>query len=296
MKNLYKKLDIFKCKSLGHDKFENRVSVYHVLRARKCYPQGCIYFQWKCKLLNKGKSCTRGYSFVGRKCFGCKHFYDEKINNQPILQVSESDYENFLAELDNFEDWIREIEYRTIDIEGKIVSVKPALNKTIQPKNVRLSLSGYFLHFQEAFVDRTHWEDHCYAFIYPDQQKRYQFAPGDHFDFRATVKFDRGRLVFKKLHAIDFLSRSGKSTWTNSEALVTKFSVVSLSRQRNKCLRCHFGVLVDVTDFTRNTRQKRRELMCLKSVQNPADCIFHLEDQLIELVEQCGQDAETNFV
>ncbi|NOZ62578.1 MAG: hypothetical protein GXO74_12985 [Calditrichaeota bacterium] len=296
MKNLYKRLDIFKCKSLGHQQFKNRVSVYHVLRARKCYPQGCIYFQWKCKLFNKGKSCARGYRFVGRKCFGCKHFYDEKINNQPALQLTDEEYSSFLAELDNFEDWVRETDHHKLDIEGEIVSVKPALMKTIQHKSSRLTLSGYFIHFSETFVGRTHWEDHCYAFVYPDQQKRFQFAPGDRFEYRATVQFERGRLVFKKLHRIEFVERSGRPTWTSSQALVTKFTVVSLNKQQNKCLHCRYGVLVDVLDYTRSTRQKRRDLMCLKSVQNPEDCIFHLEDQLIELAEQCGQGAETNIL
>ena len=295
MKNLYKRLDIFKCKSLGHAAFENQVSVYHVLRARKCYPQGCIYFQWRCKLLNKGKSCIRGYSFVGRKCFGCKHFYDEKINNQPLLQIPEQEYSDFLAELDDFEDWVQKVDHRTLDIEGEIVSVKPALMKTIQHKSSHLSLTGYFIHFREAFVDRQHWEDHCYGFVYPDQQKRFQFAPGDRLEFRATVQFNRGRLVFKKLRHIEFISRSGKATWTNSQALVTKHTIVPLTKQKNKCLHCRYAVLVDVMDHTRATRQKRRELMCLKSVREPEVCIFHLEDQLIDLGEQCGQGAETHI-
>ena len=296
MKNFYKRLDIFKCKSLGHESFGNQVSVYHVLRDRKCYPQGCIFFLWKCDLLNKGKSCPRGYKFVGRKCFGCKHYYDEKINSQPQLQISQREYEDFLAELDDFEDWVREIDHHVADIEAEIVSIKPALTKTIESKRSWLSLSGYFLHFKQAFVDQTHWEDHCYAFIYPDQQKRFAFAPGDKLDFRATVRFDKGRLIFKKLHRIEFIHRSGKATWTNSDALVTKFTVVSLKKQTQKCLHCKYGILVDVVDLTRQHRQKRRELMCLKSVENFQDCIYHLEDQLIELVEQCGRNAETDLL
>ena len=185
MTNPYKRLDVFKCKSLGHTKFEHRVSVHHVLRIKNCYPQGCIYFLWRCQLLNKGQSCVKEYTHVGRNCFGCKNYFDEKIHNQPLLLLSEAEYNQFLDELNDFEDWLEGITDRPIDMQGAIQTVKPALTKEIHHQSSHLNLNGYFLHFDEAFIDRTHWEDHCYALIYPEQQERFQFAAGDSFDFRA---------------------------------------------------------------------------------------------------------------
>ena len=102
MRNPYKRLDIFRCKYYNHAKFDYKVSAYHVLRVKNCYPQGCLYFKWHCKLLNKGQSCIKGFQHVGKKCFGCKHYYDEKVNNQPELLISEEEYHFFLDELEEF--------------------------------------------------------------------------------------------------------------------------------------------------------------------------------------------------
>ena len=236
MINLFKKSDIFKCKSIGHEKFGHKVSAYYVLRVKKCYPQGCIYFKWYCELLNKGKTCKKGYSHVGKKCFGCKFYYDEKINNQPVLNITEVEYNNFLERLDEFEDWLALMGQKNLNIEGKITTVKPALSKTIQNGNSRLKLRGYFIHFEEAFIDRIHWEDHCYAFIHPDFQQKYQFASGDKIDFRGKVELDNGRLILNKINSVEFLEKSDKDTWDNTDALIARLTAFPFGSQQKKCL------------------------------------------------------------
>jgi hypothetical protein len=285
--NPYKRLDVFKCKSLGHAKFENRVSVHHVLRVKNCYPQGCIYFLWRCHLLNKGQSCNKGYRHVGRKCFGCRHYFDEKIHNQPMLLLSEDDYNHFLNELDDFEDWLESINGRYLDIQGTIKTVKPALTKIIHHQGSHFKLNGYFIHFDEAFIDTVHWEDHCYALIYPDQQERFQFAPGDKIEFRARVELNEGRLVFKKLNNVEFLERSGKPSWSKSQALVVKHTTISFTLQPTKCLHCDQGVLVDVLDKSRPKWERSRELFCLQSFTSPEVCYYAVEKRLVEEIDQC---------
>ena len=289
MINPYKRSDIFKCKSIGHEKFGHQVSAYYVLRVKKCYPQGCLYFKWYCQLLNKGKTCKRGYKHVGKKCFGCKYYYDEKINNQPVLNISEKQYNEFLENLDEFEDWIDSINQRNLNIEGKIETLKPALSKTIQHDSSRLRLYGYFIHFAKAFIDRMHWEDHCYAFIYPDFQQKCKFAPGDKIDFRARVELDNGRLIFKKINSIEFLEKSNKRTWDNTDALIARHSAFSFDNQQQKCLHCQYGTLIDVTDKSAPKWERSRELICLKSVTDPKDCIYHIEEKLVDLIESCPE-------
>ena len=289
MINPYKRLDVFKCKSLGHAKFENRVSVHHVLRVKNCYPQGCIYFLWRCHLLNKGQSCTRGYRHVGRKCFGCRHYFDEKIHNQPILLLSDDDYIHFLNELDDFEDWLDSINDRYLDIQGTIKTIKPALTKIIHHQGNHLKLTGYFIHFDESFIDTVHWEDHCYALIYPDQQERFQFAAGDKIEFRAKVELKEGRLIFQKLNNIEFLNRSRKPTWSKSQALVVKHSTISLNNQPTKCLHCDQGILVDVIDKSRPQWERSRELFCLKSFPDPDLCYYTVEKNLVEEIDHCPE-------
>lgn len=291
MINPYKRLDIFKCKSLGHAKFENRVSVHHVLRVKKCFPQGCIYFLWRCKLLNKGNSCPKGYTHVGRNCFGCKEYFDEKIHNQPILLVNQNEYEEFLDELDDFEDWLESIHGKFAEIKGTILTIKPALTKIIHNQSSHLNLNGYFIHFDEAFIDTVHWEDHCYAFIYPDMQERFKFAPGDTIEFRSKIELDQGRLVFKKLNSIEFDYRSENPTWSNSHALVLKHTIFPFDHQPKKCQQCDQGVLVDVIDKSRPRWERSRELFCLKSFPDPEVCYYEVEKKLVEETDHCQYDT-----
>ncbi len=290
MINPYKRLDVFKCKSIGHSKFEHRVSVHHVMRIKNCYPQGCIYFLWRCQLLNKGQSCIKGYNHVGRNCFGCKNYFDEKIHNQPVLLLLEEKYAQFLEELEDFEDWLESIVDKYIDIQGTIQSVKPALTKVVHHRSSHLNLNGYFLHFDEAFIDTVHWEDHCYAFIYPDQQERFQFAPDDSIEFRAKAELNDGRLVFKKLNYIEFLSRSRKPTWTKGQALVVKHTTISFTYQPTKCLHCEQGVLVDVIDKSRPRWERSRELFCLKSFPDSDVCYYAVEKKLTEEIDRCPDE------
>ena len=287
MINPYKRLDIFKCKSPGHAKFEHRVSAYHVLRVKNCYPQGCLYFLWHCQLLNKGQSCTKGYSHVGRKCFGCKHYYDEKVNNQPLLLKSDTEYQAFLDDLEDFDDWLESLNDKHIDIQGTIVSIKPAFTKIIQSQGSHFNLNGYFLHFAEAFIDTVHWEDHCYARIYPELQQRHRFAAGDTIEFRSKIELNQGRLIFPKINSIEFVSRSHNPTWENSAALVVKHSIIPFDQQPKKCLQCDQGVLVDVINKSRPQWERSRELMCLKSFPDPNVCFYEVEKKLIEETEQC---------
>ena len=85
MINPYKRTDIFRCKYPAHARFEHQVSTYHVLRVKNCFPQGCLSFKWRCELMDKGKRCIKGFKFIGKKCFGCRFFYDEKNGIQNIF-------------------------------------------------------------------------------------------------------------------------------------------------------------------------------------------------------------------
>lgn len=287
MKNPYKRLDIFRCKYDSHAKFDYKVSTYHVLRIKNCYPHGCLSFKWKCNLLDKGKSCHKGYQFVGKKCFGCKHYYDEKINHHPELLISENEYHEFLDELEEFEDWLESIQGKDIDFWGVIDTVKPRLTKVINKDESVVHLEGYILHFKEAYLDQIHWEDPCYAIIYADQQQRHRFAAGDDLEFKCRVEIDRGRLIFKKIRATEFRQKSNQQAWTNSQALVAKGTATLFENQLAKCLHCEKGVLVDVTDKTNSHWERKRELYCLAAFPSPDVCFYHIKDLLDEIEAEC---------
>ncbi|MBN2012626.1 hypothetical protein JW960_25075 [candidate division KSB1 bacterium] len=282
MVNPYKRSDVFACRYEGHAKFNNRVSAYHVLRVKQCYPDGCLAFKWRCELLNKGKTCPKRFKHVGRKCFGCKHFYDEKINHQPQLLIGQDDYQNFLDELEEFEEWIESIKGRPVEFWGMVSSVKPRITKVITSDKSTLSLEGYFLHFNDAYFNEVHWEDHCWAILYADQQQRYQFASGDDVEFRCHAGMDKGRLIVTKIRNVEFRQKSQRSTWTNSQTLVAKGAFTAFNEQPAKCLHCDQGVLVDVVDKSNPTWQRKRELFCLRSYPDPAVCGYAAEKLLDE--------------
>ncbi len=125
MRNLYKQNNFFVCKHDTHKHFSSKISVYHILEEKKCYPNGCVYFKWKCKTLAKKKKCHRNFSTVGKHCFSCKHFYEEKIHQFPQLIISENEESNFFEEYGEFCDWIISLENKQIFCEGIIHSILP---------------------------------------------------------------------------------------------------------------------------------------------------------------------------
>jgi len=165
MKNLYKNTDIFRCIHESHRDYKNKISVYHILKEKSCFPHGCVYFRWKCKQLSKKSKCHRGYSFVGRKCPSCKDYYEEKIHNYPELQISKLEFENFKKELVEFEDWIEEHQLKPIEFAGTVAEIKPHFRQKIYPKSKFLSFQGYIAVLTPVFLGWERFEDPVYASI-----------------------------------------------------------------------------------------------------------------------------------
>ena len=129
MRNQYKRLDVFRCRLQSHDSFAGRVSVYHVLKVKRCLPEGCIWFDWRCRLLEKGGACRKGYHFPGKNCNGCRYYYEEKVHKVPEVLLDRDSYRNFQAELEEFEDWLRENLGRRLEVFARVSQVGPQLTK-----------------------------------------------------------------------------------------------------------------------------------------------------------------------
>lgn len=286
MKNPYKRTDVFACNYQAHAKFNNRVSAYHVMQQKKCYPHGCIMFKWDCVLKNKGKSCVRGFNHVGRLCEGCTYYHDEKIHYQPRVLLSGAEFETFKEQLDEFDEWLQTHQHRDLDIWCEVSSIKPRFRKYFSNGKGQLRLSGYLLVFNYGFIGLTEFDDYFYAHISPHQQDRLRMAAGDQFEARGRMLLDRGRVLFPKLWAIEFTSRSGKPTWNNSKALVAKMSASEFKSQPESCMRCSYGALVDVAYYVDDQKQIKRALYCLHGVQDPALCSHHA----FEKIDLCMND------
>ena len=294
MKNPYKRTDVFTCHYARHAAFAHQVSAWHVLGARRCYPQGCLEFRWSCALLNKGKRCSRGYNRMGRLCPGCAHYRDEKIHYQPRITLSPAEYALFQQDLAAFDEWVEENQGREREISFRIDSLKPRFHKQIDVHGARLHLHGYLLIAREGFIGLDAFEDYFYAAISPQQQERLALAPGDEMDARAAFTIDQGRLLFPRLRAIEVMSRSGAETWHNSSALVARQSALALPRQPDKCLHCPQGALVDVIDRSNGQERRRRELLCLEGMASAEACYFQVRQQLAAEPAGCTSRPGSN--
>jgi hypothetical protein len=271
--NHYKRQDVFKCVQQAHARFENKVSVYHVLKEKGCYPRGCINFLWKCRKLNKGRSCLRKFKHVGRKCFGCKEFYDEKIINCPEVILSDEEYSKFMRDLGEFETWLYSLKGMEVNFSGTIDSVKPRMRQVIRGKRGRITLEGFMLIFREAFMDLVKFEDLCYLTISKGLQGKYRFSKGDKVDLYARVSVDRGRLILKRPNRIEIDERGDGETWSWDKALVAARTGSPIPYQLEKCFACDRGCLLDSIDGTTMGERYKRQLFCLEGIKDPQFCV-----------------------
>jgi hypothetical protein len=284
--NHYKRQDVFKCVQQAHARFENKVSVYHVLKEKGCYPQGCIYFNWRCRKLNKGRSCPRKFRHVGRKCFGCKEFYDEKVINCPEVLLSDEDFSKFMRDLGEFETWLHGLRGIEANLSGTISSVKPQMRQIIHGKRGRIELHGFILIFREAFIDLTKFEDLCYLVISKGLQAKYRFSRGDKVDLYARVSVDRGRLILKRPNRIEIEERGNGETWSWDKALVVARTAHPIPYQLEKCFACDRGCLLDTIEKTNAGERFKRQLFCLEGIKNPGLCIYEVAKSID--VELCA--------
>jgi hypothetical protein len=286
--NHYKRQDVFKCVQEAHARFENKVSAYHVLKEKRCYPRGCIYFNWRCRRLNKGRSCPRKFKHVGRKCFGCKEFYDEKVINRPEVVLSDEEFSIFMKDLREFETWLNGLKGIEVNLSGTIYSVKPRMRQVIQGKRSHIELNGFALIFREVFIDLVRFEDLCYVSVSKSLQAKYRFSKGDKVDLYARLSVDRGRLIFKRPNRIEIDERGEGKTWSWDKALVAARTASPISYQLERCFACDKGCLLDTIERTNAGERHKRQLFCLEGIKDPHYCIYDLTKSIA--VELCAVD------
>ena len=293
--NEFKRMDMFRCRHDSHEHFEYKVSAFHILERKSCFPHGCVYYRWRCKLFEKGKACIRGYKHIGRLCPGCSHFLEEKVCNVPELKIAATAYDTWHERYRDFAVWVEQKQNRTAQILGVISGIKPRFQRIIYPKQDNLRLRGFQISFSEAFVDMDHLDDDCYAVVSGEFQDRLQLTPGTRLEFRATFTLNRGRVVFEKIHRAEIVERglaplatssneldagwpergeapTPAAEWNSSKALVARTIATGFDWQPAKCLKCKYGVLADVEDRRQPQVIERRQLFCLQGVPHPDVC------------------------
>lgn len=284
MKNLYKSMNIFKCVHEAHDGFDSRMSVHHILNEKGCYPHGCFYFKWHCKLMKQGKKCYRGYNYIGKNCHGCRYFYEEKVHNHAELMIPDSEYKAFERELDEFEDWLEENLHREMEIHGEIDGVKPLFRKRVYRRGEGVSFPGFLLIFRQLYFERLLMEDHVYVRLSSKTYQSLKFGRGDVITARATLKLDKGRLILQRLRRIDIEKRGEAPLWDESKAIVARETAHQIPMQPEGCVQCPYGALIDVEDLSRDETRNYRQLYCLKGMKDYRNC--H------DYAQFCGYDQE----
>ena len=272
MINHYKRRDVFSCSQDAHREFNGRVSVYHVLKEKQCYPQGCLYFLWHCVLLEKGRKCIKGYSWAGRNCGGCMHFAEEKIHLQPSLMLDEAAYEAFLDDLETFEIWLESITYKRLSVAGTVSAVKPWVERIVSHEGDHLRLLGYLLIFQNGFIGTTRFEDSFYIRVTRSQMRSAAFRSGMRIECSGEIRLDRGRVVIHRPKQIEVEGPGHGDTWSDAEALVAARTAAFMTSQPEKCLECPWGVLADAVDKRERPPLRFRNLYCLTGISHPDGC------------------------
>jgi hypothetical protein len=250
------------------------VTPHHILTEKKCYPDGCMVFVWKCRLLDKGHACPKKYKHVGRNCFSCKQFFEEKYQQQPRLKISEQEYDEFLRQLEDLDYWLDSIVGRKIELEGTIKTVKPNFRAVGFKSRERYVFSNWLVVFESAHIGYDLFDDICFARLSEKTQARFRFSEGSHLLCCAVPMFDRGRLIFTRLHNIETADDGVQPEWDRADAEVAAATATKLNIQTEKCLGCRFGSLIDRNNYDRNSRS--RSLLCLAGQRLPEECAYPL--------------------
>jgi hypothetical protein len=272
MVNPYKRLDVFRCSQEAHREFGGRVSVYHVLKEKGCYPQGCLYFVWHCMLMEKGRRCIQGYQYVGKNCTGCTYYDEEKVHLQPELMLEEDAYARFLEVLEDFETWLDSVRFKRMPIAGRVQCVKPWFEKRVAHRESQIQLRGYLLVLKNAFIGIMSFEDTVYIRVSERLMQEYRFLPRMVLEMVGEVREDQGRIVVHHPKNIEIQKHGRGQAWTRERALVSVKTASHLKEQPEQCLACRWGALTDVFDRSAREEQRYRNLYCLKGVVNPEDC------------------------
>ncbi len=270
-KNLFKSIEKFRCVHDVHRHFKSQMSTYHILIEKNCYPDGCVYFQWKCRLLAKQKKCFRNFKKVGKNCTNCKYFYEEKIHQYPEFDQSHESFADFQLEFQEFLEWINHLKHNRVSCEGRISSVKPDLWIEQKQNSHHINVSGFLIAFSSGYIDNLPFEDPFYLSVSSLTQDKLKFKQNDLFEFDAKLNIDRGRLVFRNSGKFYFIERGNEPALNKSNLLVTLATATVQTDQPAKCLNCSQGILADVNT---NSPGPRRSMVCMMGAPDYRLCTF----------------------
>ncbi len=276
--NLYKRSDVFSCPHSAHFRFGGMVTPHHILNEKKCYPDGCIVFVWKCRLLDKGHACPKKIKHVGRLCFSCKEFFEDKYIQKPKLNISDLEFRKFKLDVEEFDYWLSSVTGKEVELDAVVRTIKPNFRIAGYANRECYAFLNWLAVFDSAYINIDLFDDTCFARISDKTQDRFRLADGDRISCRAVMNFDRGRMVFTRLHNMEVTKNGSEPEWSRAEADVATATASRIDIQTEKCLGCRFGCLIDSNGDSR--RNGSRSLLCLAGQRLPDECVYPLTKYL----------------
>lgn len=272
-KNQFKREDIFLCDHSSHKDFKKRVSVYHVLMNKQCYPYGCVEFKYKCKMKNK---CPRSYKKVNEGCENCQFLIEEKISHIPQIP-DKNKYVQFQEELEEFNRWIGKKNGKIIEFWGKINSIKPLFEKYIFNKKGKICHKGFIVSFTGGYIDKDFLDDYLYLILYKNKYNILKLSEGNELEFKARLSLNSGRIILKNPRNITISNKQYRDARKNEEISIPFISGRTFEIQLEKCFICKKGFLIDVIDEDLKKRYKR--IFCSMGIAEPEDCYYFAKVQ-----------------
>ena len=274
-RNLYKRSDIFFCPHRLHKHRESGTSAWHILKNKGCFPAGCMSFRWRCQKFENGQKCHRDKKHVGKDCFSCPFFFDIKESHQPELKIEQSEYDKFIRQFEEFEEWVGELRGKRIEVRGTVASINPLLVNHGENGNLKIAGRGVLLYFRDGIFGYDKFLDPFYARLSFDVYERAEIAVGDEIDLKAQLEIDRGRFVFERVGSIERIHESGNDPVATSQFRQAKFTGTMIDGQPAKCLRCRHGLLIDSLNGDGRS-QPRRLMYCTKGVADYRYCPYNV--------------------
>lgn len=219
---------------------------------------------------------------MGKDCFTCKYYYEEKICRKPEALVDPETLKKFLDDLKDYEYWLSTVEGKRISFSGTVTTVYPSFVMTIDNHRSSVRMNGFLITFARGYIGYDLFDDAIYLHIGKKFLAKWQTVPGDELEFKAEFTCDRGRVILFRPTEVEIVKNEGKPVINYSKALVGKITGAIVKDDIGNCQKCPFGALLDV-EILRPKRNSYRRFYCLRGVEYSKDCPVRLEQKLISV-------------
>lgn len=248
------------------------VSPWHVLEEKKCWPEGCLSFYYRCSYLLKGRACPRRFHRPGRKCQNCQSLREEKCFYAPRIAVSDDVWKSFRSDLERYRFWLGTVRGRWVSFFAKVEAVKPHIKHIYGDRRSHFLFAGWWVVLTDGFIQRDRFKDRLYLYLPKAKQGRWRIVPGDELEGLALADLYQGRLTLYQARSLEWNRRGEEEPKRENEILLGLRLGSLFDRQEERCFSCMHGVLVNVENSVGQRRLPRRELFCLAGFPDPGAC------------------------